>query len=220
MVKETDMGWKEDLQVVMERDPAPKTRLEAALYSPGFHALIAHRIAHRHYQRGNFTLARGISYWARVLTGCDIHPGATIGEGFFIDHAIGVVIGETAIIGDNVSIYQGVTLGGVSSVGKRHPTIGDCVTIGTGATVLGNIKIGDHVKVGAGSVVVKDVPPHSTVVGIPGKVVKREGIDIKIDLRHDDLPDPLRDTLAELTDNIHRLEHRLSELESELKKHK
>ncbi|MEI6796122.1 MAG: serine O-acetyltransferase, partial [Methanomassiliicoccales archaeon] len=184
------MGWKEDLQVVMERDPAPKTRLEAALYSPGFHAIIAHRIAHQQYLRGNFTLARGISYWARVLTGCDIHPGATIGNGFFIDHAIGVIIGETAIIGDDVSIYQGVTLGGVSSVGKRHPTIGDCVTIGTGATILGNINIGDHVKVGAGSVVVKDVPPHSTVVGIPGKVVKREGVDIKIDLRHDDLPDP------------------------------
>ncbi len=158
----------------------------------------------------------------RDLLGESLGQGkaATIGNGFFIDHAIGVIIGETAIIGDDVSIYQGVTLGGVSSVGKRHPTIGDCVTIGTGATILGNINIGDHVKVGAGSVVVKDVPPHSTVVGIPGKVVKREGVDIKIDLRHDDLPDPLRDTLAELTDNIHRLEHRISELESELKKHK
>lgn len=157
---------------------------------------------------------------SRVLTGADIHPGATIGKGFFIDHATGVVIGETTIINDNVSIFQGVTLGGVStSKKKRHPTIGNNVTIGANASVLGDITIGDNVKIGAGSVVVKDVPPNTTVVGIPGRVVKRNGEREKVlDLTHENLPDPLIDTIADLVNSISALEKKVEELEEKLKK--
>ena len=144
-------------------------------------------------------MARAINYFARWVTGADIHPGATLGKGFFIDHATGVVIGETTIIGDNVSLWQGVTLGGVaSSKVKRHPTIGNNVTIGAHAVVLGDITIGDNVKIGAGSVVVKDVPPNCTVVGVPGRVVKKEGVPVKVDLRHDQLPDPVPDMIMNL----------------------
>ena len=174
------MSWKDDVYTVMERDPAAKSFNEALFFSPGLHAILLHRVSHRPILKGNFMMARLINYWGRVLTGADIHPGATIGKGFFIDHATGVVIGETTIIGDNVSIFQGVTLGGVStSKGKRHPTIGNNVTIGAHAIVLGDITIGDNSKIGAGSVVVKDVPPNCTVVGIPGKVVKRNGEPVK-----------------------------------------
>jgi len=210
------MSWKDDVQTVLERDPAPKSFKEALLFSQGLHAVIIYRISHRLYERGQFNLARMLNYFGRFLTGADIHPGAKIGRGFFIDHATGVVIGETAEIGDDVSIFQGVTLGGVStSKGKRHPTIGSNVVIGANATVLGNIYIGDNVKIGAGSVVVKDVPPDSTVVGVPGKVVKREGRG-GVDLRHDLIPDPLLDTLMDIVDDIHKLEHRLSELEEKV----
>ena len=208
------MNWKDDVRTVLERDPAAKSFREALYFSPGLHAILLQRISHRQYLRKHFNAARAVNYFARFLTGADIHPGATIGKGFFIDHAVGVVIGETAIIGDNVSIFQGVTLGGVStSQGKRHPTIGNNVTIGAGAKVLGNITIGDNVKIGAGSVVIRDVPPDSTVVGVPGRVVKREGACVKVDLRHDELPDPLRDAIMQLTNNISELDHRLERLE-------
>jgi serine O-acetyltransferase len=211
------MNWKDDVRTVLERDPAAKSFREALYFSPGLHAIILQRISHTQYLKGHYNLARAINYFARFITGADIHPGADIGKGFFIDHAVGVVIGETSIIGDNVSIFQGVTLGGVStSKGKRHPTIRNNVTIGAGAKVLGNITIGDNVKIGAGSVVIKDVPPDSTVVGVPGRVVKREGTCVKVDLRHDELPDPLRDAIMDLTHNISELDHRLERLESML----
>ena len=213
-LQELFMNWKDDVRTVLERDPAAKSFREALYFSPGLHAILLQRISHRQYLRKHFNAARAVNYFARFLTGADIHPGATIGKGFFIDHAVGVVIGETAIIGDNVSIFQGVTLGGVStSQGKRHPTIGNNVTIGAGAKVLGNITIGDNVKIGAGSVVIRDVPPDSTVVGVPGRVVRREGACVKIDLRHDELPDPLRDAIMQLTNNISELDHRLERLE-------
>lgn len=213
-LQELFMNWKDDVRTVLERDPAAKSFREALYFSPGLHAILLQRISHRQYLRKHFNAARAVNYFARFLTGADIHPGATIGKGFFIDHAVGVVIGETAIIGDNVSIFQGVTLGGVStSQGKRHPTIGNNVTIGAGAKVLGNITIGDNVKIGAGSVVIRDVPPDSTVVGVPGRVVRREGACVKVDLRHDELPDPLRDAIMQLTNNISELDHRLERLE-------
>jgi len=214
------MSWKDDVRTVLERDPAPKNFKEALLFSPGLHAILMQRISHRLYLKGNFMMARAVNYFARWLTGADVHPGATIGRGFFIDHATGVVIGETSVIGDNVSIYQGVTLGGVStSKGKRHPTLGDNVVVGAHATILGAIHIGDNVRIGAGSVVIKDVPPNCTVVGIPGKVVKKEGKDCpSVDLRHDLLPDPLLDALTDICHNLSDIERRLDIIEQRLKK--
>ncbi len=214
------MDWKADVYTVLERDPAPRSFGEALMFSQGLHAILMQRVSHNLYMRGEYKIARLINYWSRVLTGADIHPGATIGKGFFIDHATGVVIGETTIIQDNVSIFQGVTLGGVStSKKKRHPTIGNNVTIGANASVLGDITIGDNVKIGAGSVVVKDVPPNTTVVGIPGKVVKRNGEREKVlDLTHENLPDPLIDTIADLVSSINALEKKVEELEEKLKK--
>ncbi len=216
------MSWKEDVNVVLERDPAAKSYNEALFFSQGLHALMLYRISHSAYKKGNLTMARAVNYFAHFLTGADIHPGATIGKGFFIDHATGVVIGETSIIGDNVSIFQGVTLGGVSAEKgkKRHPTIGDNVTIGAHAVVLGDIKIGDNVKIGAGSVVVKDVPPNSTVVGVPGRIVKRDSATLKIDLRHDQLPDPFIDAFMDLNHHLVELERRLVAVEEELRKEK
>lgn len=214
------MSWRDDVYTVLERDPAPRSFREALLFSPGLHAILLHRVSHQLYNRGQYVLARAINYFARFLTGADIHPGAKIGKGFFIDHATGVVVGETSEIGDNVCLFQGVTLGGVSTHrGKRHPTLGNSVVVGANATILGSITIGDNVKIGAGSVVVKDVPPNSTVVGIPGKVVKRDG-EMKIDLRHDLLPDPLVDAFMNVFNNIAELENRVSELEKLVKKEK
>ena len=165
---------KEDMAAIMARDPAAKSKLEVLLCYPGLRAVRAHRRAHRLYEKGHVVLARWISQRSRHRTGIEIHPGAVIGKGFFIDHGDGVVIGETTVIGDNVTIYQGVTLGGTGKeTGKRHPTIGNGVTIGSGAKVLGPITIGDGSKVGAGSIVLKDVPPGCTVVGNPGRVVKK-----------------------------------------------
>ena len=214
------MGWKDDVNTVLARDPAPRSFGEALMFSPGLHAIILHRVSHRFFMNGHYKTARAVNYWARVLTGADIHPGATIGKGFFIDHATGVVIGETAEIGDNVSIFQGVTLGGVStSKEKRHPTLEDNVVVGAHATVLGNIVIGAGSKIGAGSVVVKDVPPNSTVVGIPGKVVKRNGEKEKrIEVRRENLPDPLVEALDDICASIERVERRVSELEEKLNK--
>jgi serine O-acetyltransferase len=207
---------KSDVDIVLERDPAPKSRAEALLFSQGLHALRFHRAAHRQYLKGKYKTARMLNYVSRVLTGADIHPGAKIGKDFFIDHASGVVIGETAEIGDNVSIYQGVTLGGVSTEKKkRHPTIGNNVVIGAGATVLGPITIGDNVRVGAGSVVVKSVPPNSTVVGVPAKIVQREGTT-KIDLHHEELPDPVVNAFIDMCHSLSEMEYRMEQLEQRL----
>jgi serine O-acetyltransferase len=210
------MAEKSDLDIVLERDTAPKSRAEAMLFSPGLHALKFYRISHKLYEKDQFFFARMVNFIARWCTGADIHPGAKIGKRFFIDHASGVVIGETAEIGDDVSIYQGVTLGGVSmSKGKRHPTLGNNVVVGTGASVLGPVVVGDNVKVGAGSVVVKDVPPNSTVVGIPAKIVHREGGPL-IDLQHDDLPDPIMKVFIDFCHNVSMLEYRISNVEKKV----
>ena len=207
---------KSDVDIVLERDPAPKSRAEALLFSQGLHALRFHRAAHRQYLKGRYKTARFLNYVARILTGADIHPGAKVGKNFFIDHATGVVIGETSEIGDNVSIYQGVTLGGVSTEKKkRHPTIGNNVVIGAGATILGPITIGDNVRVGAGSVVVKSVPPNSTVVGVPAKIVQREGTT-RIDLHHEELPDPVVNAFIDMCHSLSEMEYRMEQLEARL----
>lgn len=190
-----------DINAIFDRDPAADNLLEVILAYSGLHALLFHRFSHWLYKRGLHTIPRLISQLARFLTGIEIHPGAEIGCGFFIDHGMGVVIGETAEVGDNVTLYQGVTLGGTGKErGKRHPTIGNNVVIGAGAKVLGSITIGDDAKVGAGSVVLKDVEENSTVVGIPGRVVSRGGrrVHPERDLEHADLPDPIKDKLSEL----------------------
>ena len=186
---------KEEFQVIQERDPAIKTPLEVLLY-PSFRVMIKYRRAHKLYLKGHYFLARWISQRAARKTGIEIHPGATIGKGLFIDHGSGVIIGETTIIGDNVTLYQGVTLGGTGNeTGKRHPTIEDNVMISSGAKVLGSITIGKNSKIGAGSVVVSDVPPNSTVVGVPGKVVKQDGERVNriqsLVLDQIDLPNPV-----------------------------
>jgi serine O-acetyltransferase len=167
------VSLREHISTIKREDPAAKSSLEILLCYPGLHAVLLHRISHWLYRCGRYVIARMVSQFARFLTGIEIHPGATIGERLFIDHGLGVVIGETAEVGDDVLLYQGVTLGGTGNeCGKRHPTIGNRVVVGTGASVLGNIKLGDDVKVGAGSVVVHSVPDGATVVGIPGRVVK------------------------------------------------
>jgi len=183
---------REQIDTIFREDPAAKSVLEIFLCYPGFHAILFHRLAHQLHLAGVPLLPRVISQTSRFLTGVDIHPGAKIGRRFFIDHAMGVVIGETAEIGDDVLIYQGVTLGGTGNEkGKRHPTLGNHVVVGSGAKVLGSIKIGDHVKIGAGSVVVKPVPDHCTVVGIPGRIVKGPGAGTATghELDHGALPD-------------------------------
>lgn len=199
---------KEDIKSVFERDPAAKNILEVLLCYPGFHAIIMHRIAHFLYRHKFFLLARIISQFSRFLTGIEIHPGARIGRRFFIDHGMGVVIGETTEIGNDVTLYQGVTLGGTGKEkGKRHPTIGNNVVVGAGAKVLGSITIGDNSRIGAGAVVVESVPPNSTVVGVPGRVVRRNGVKpVKIDLEHGDLPDPVARKLEELENRLNHLE--------------
>lgn len=208
------MGWlKKQVQVVFERDPAVKGVWEVVLCYPGFHAIILHRLAHKLYTKKWFLLARFISQVNRFITQIEIHPGAKIGKGFFIDHGAGVVIGETTEIGDNVTLYQGVTLGGTGKEkGKRHPTIGHNVVISAGAKVLGSFKVGDNVKIGAGSVVLKEVPPNSTVVGVPGRVVKREEKAV-VDLEHNKLPDPILDVLSNLQQRVEELEAKLAEKE-------
>jgi serine O-acetyltransferase len=213
---------RNDIRAVMERDPAVKSVFEVLLCYPGLHALIMHRIAHGLYRRRWFVVARLTSHLSRFLTGIEIHPGAKIGEGLFIDHGSGVVIGETAEIGDNVTIYQGVTLGGTGKEkGKRHPTIGNNVVVSAGAKVLGSFTVGDNSRIGAGSVVLKEVPPDSTVVGVPGKVVARNGRkvapreDYEIDLRHDLLPDPVAEMIRCMQRKIDRLEKRVRQMEED-----
>ena len=216
-------GLKKDIQVVFDRDPAAKSAVEVLFCYPGMHVIWFHRLAHRLYKRGWVLLPRLLSNAARFLTGIEIHPGATIGEGLFIDHGMGVVIGETAEIGNNVTLYQGVTLGGTGKEkGKRHPTVGNNVVIATGAKVLGSFKVGNNSKIGAGSVVLSEVPPNSTVVGIPGKVVVKNGYKVsdgrnEVDLAHDVLPDPEGEMLMCLQRHINRLEQRFIQLEGEMK---
>lgn len=201
---------KEDIDVVFEQDPAARSTFEVVLTYSGLHAIWAHRIAHAFFKRKFFFLARLISQISRFFTGIEIHPGATIGRRFFIDHGMGVVIGETCEIGNNVTVYQGVTLGGTGKEkGKRHPTILDNALIAAGAKVLGSITIGEHAKVGAGSVVLKDVPAHSTVVGIPGKIVIQNGIKVGRRLDHTDLPDPTGDRFKALEQEIAILKEEL-----------
>ena len=209
---------KEDIQVISQRDPALRSVWEVALAYPGFHAVLLHRLAHWLWQRNLTTLARFISHVGRFLTGIEIHPGAKIGRRFFIDHGMGVVIGETTEIGDDVTLYQGVTLGGTSTKPiKRHPTIEDSVTIFSGAAVLGPVTVGRHSRVGAGSVLVTSVPPHSTVVGIPGRIVRAEARHTEagtaiIDLNSADLPDLVAKAIGGLADYIEKLEKRVDEL--------
>lgn len=207
-----------DFKAVFERDPAaraPLGWLEVLLSYSGWHAVVSYRI--NHFLKTKLRLPvipRLFSQITKFLTGVEIHPSATIGKGFFIDHGMGVVIGETTEIGDDVTLFQGVTLGGTGkSTGKRHPTIGDNVTVGAGAKILGSVTIGDHVKVGAGSVVVHNVPANCTVVGVPGRVVRRKGKEVPaIDLDAADLPDPLVEKLAKLQREIHHVEKYLQEI--------
>ena len=201
---------KEDIKVIYENDPAAKNLLEVILCYPGLHALVAYRFAHRLYKWNIPLVPRVISYLTRIITGIEIHPGAEIGRRFFIDHGEGVVIGETTIIGDDVLIYQQVTLGGTGKEsGKRHPTLVNNVIVGAGAKVLGNITIGDNVRIGAGSVVVEDVPEHSTVVGIPGRVVHRAVIDKQGNLMHNRIPDPVKCEINKLKAEMEILKEKL-----------
>lgn len=198
---------KEDIETIYKKDPAAHNLLEVILCYPGLHALLVHRISHKLYQWKIPVLPRFISFIMRFLTGIDIHPGAKIGRRFFIDHGMGVVIGETTEIGDDVLIYQGVTLGGTSSSAeKRHPTLGSGVVVGAGAKVLGNILIGDYSKIGAGSVVINEVPAHATVVGIPGKVVMQKVFDDNGVLMHNRIPDPVSCELNRLKYEVRDLQ--------------
>ncbi|MGG3468848.1 serine O-acetyltransferase [Neobacillus pocheonensis] len=207
---------KEDIEVVFEQDPAARSYLEVVLTYSGLHAIWWHRVAHALFKRKLFFLARVISQISRFLTGIEIHPGAKIGRRFFIDHGMGVVIGETCEIGDNVTVFQGVTLGGTGKEkGKRHPTIKDNALIATGAKVLGSITVGENSKIGAGSVVLKEVPPNSTVVGVPGRVVIQDGKRIGKDLNHCDLPDPVADRLREMQYELNQLRDQLDDLKEE-----
>jgi len=206
---------REQLDTIYRGDPAAKSTVEIFFCYPGFHAILLHRFAHQLHGAGFILLARIISQLNRFLTGIEIHPGAKIGRRFFIDHGMGVVIGETTEIGDDVLLYQGVTLGGTGKEkGKRHPTIRDNVVIGTGAKILGNITIGNHTKVGAGSVVIRSVPDHSTVVGVPARVV-RSRAEAPDNLEHGNLPDPEGQLIDELSRRIEQLEAQMRMLAEE-----
>jgi serine O-acetyltransferase len=207
---------KQDLQAIFDRDPAATSTLEVILTYAGFHALLAYRVSHWLKSRGVPFLPRAISQLARWLTGVEIHPSAKIGTGFFIDHGMGVVIGETAEIGDYVTLFQGVTLGGTGKErGKRHPTLGNHVVVGAGAKILGGIKIGDNVKIGANSVVLKNVPPDSTVIGVPGRIIKSQGERLP-DATMDqiDLPDPISDRFFALEQELIELRKKLENRDS------
>jgi serine O-acetyltransferase len=205
---------REQVDTVFRDDPAAKSAVEIFFCYPGFHAILLHRLAHSLHAAGFVLLARILSQVNRLFTGIEIHPGARIGRRFFIDHGMGVVIGETTIIGDDVLLYQGVTLGGTGKEkGKRHPTVGNNVVIGTGAKILGNIRIGNHTKVGAGSVVIRSVPDNSTVVGVPARVVRSRG-DAD-NLEHGNLPDPEGQLIDELSRRIDQLEAQVRMLAEE-----
>ena len=204
---------REEIEIIRERDPAIKTPLEVFLY-PSFKAILKYRIAHKLYMRQHYFLARWISQRTARKTGIEIHPGATIGRGLFIDHGHGVIIGETAVVGDNVTLFQGVTLGGNGKEkGKRHPTVGDNVMISAGAKVLGSFKIGENSKIGAGSVVLSEVPPNSTVVGVPGRVVKRDNVRVpQADMEQINLPDPVLNDIQQLKKEIEILKEKIGGL--------
>ncbi len=209
---------KGDVGCVRARDPAARHTAEILITYPGVHAVLMHRVAHRLWKRGWRLQARALSWWARMVTNVDIHPGARIGQRFFIDHGAGVVIGETAETGDDVTLYHGVTLGGTSwSPGKRHPTLCSGVLVGAGAKILGPITVGANARIGANSVVIEDVPPGMTVVGIPGRIVRdprdRKRSDGRIDLEHHLMPDPVGEALSVLIDRIDFLEARLAHLQ-------
>lgn len=207
---------REDIASVFENDPAARSKIEVVLTYAGLHAIWSHRMAHFFFKKKLYFIARVISQVSRFFTGIEIHPGATIGRNFFIDHGMGVVIGETCEIGDHVTVFQGVTLGGTGKEkGKRHPTIGNYAMIAAGAKVLGNITIGENAKVGSGSVVLKDVPPNSTVVGIPGRVVVKDGRKVKPDLNHSDLPDPIADRFKKLELQIAKQQEEIERLKLE-----
>lgn len=209
------MSLRRDIQAVFERDPAATSLIEILIAYPGFHALLLHRLASRLHRSGLPVVPRLVSHLNRFLTGIEIHPAAQIGHGVFIDHGMGVVIGETAIVGDDVTLYQGVTLGGTGKQrGKRHPTIGNNVVIGVGAAVLGDITVGEGVKIGAGSVVLDDVPPHCTAVGVPAKIVSFREPDGTL-RRVERLPDPEAEQIALLQRRVLQLEARLALLEAQ-----
>jgi serine O-acetyltransferase len=214
---------REQIDTIFREDPAATSVLEIVFCYPGFHAILMHRLAHKLHLWGMRGVARFLSQVSRSLTGIEIHPGATIGRRFFIDHGMGVVIGETAEIGDDVLLYQGVTLGGTGKEkGKRHPTLGNHVVVGTGAKVLGNIHIGDHVKIGAGSVVIRSVPDCATVVGVPGRIVRARGMEPEAAgaqdsdvLEHGKLPDPEGQALEDLARRVAELEQQIRALSEE-----
>lgn len=208
---------KEEVRVIQERDPAIKSPMEVLLY-PSFQVMLRYRVAHKLYLKKHYFLARWISQKAARKTGIEIHPGATIGNGLFIDHGSGVIIGETAIIGDNVTLYQGVTLGGTGKEsGKRHPTLEDNVMVSAGAKILGSFTIGENSKIGAGSVVLKPVPPNCTVVGVPGRIVKKDNIrQPRADLDQVNLPDPVLDAITELQKENRELKKAVARLQREI----
>ena len=210
---------KEEIQIIKERDPAIHSSMEVFLY-PSFKVMMHYRLAHKLYVKGHYFLARWVSQRGVRKTGIEIHPGAQIGKGLFIDHGNGVIIGETAILGDNCTLYQGVTLGGTGKEqGKRHPTLGNNVMVSAGAKVLGSFKIGDNSKIGAGSVVLEEVPPYSTVVGVPGRVVRRYNESLpQDDMNQIDLPDPVREDIMVLQKENAELTNRVLELEAMMKK--
>jgi serine O-acetyltransferase len=209
---------RNEIRVIRERDPAIHSSLEVFLY-PSFKVMLHYRIAHRLYQNGHFFLARWISQHAVRKTGIEIHPGAVIGDNFFIDHGNGVIIGETAVVGNNVTLYQGVTLGGTGKEhGKRHPTIGDNVMISAGAKIIGSFKIGENSKIGAGSVVIEEVPPNCTVVGVPGRIVRRNNQKlVREELNQVDLPDPVNEDIKNLQYANTQMANRIIELERQIK---
>ncbi|BAP18573.1 serine O-acetyltransferase [cyanobacterium endosymbiont of Epithemia turgida] len=209
-----------DFRIIFERDPAARNWLEVLVCYPGLQALVCHRFAHSLYCLGLPFIPRFISHLGRFLTGIEIHPGAKIAQGVFIDHGMGVVIGETAVVGDNSLIYQGVTLGGTGKVtGKRHPTLGKNVVVGAGAKILGNLTIGNNVRIGAGSVVLRDVPSDCTVVGIPGRIIYQSGVRVN-PLAHNNLPDSEAKVVRLLLDRIESLEREVQELKQDFKKDK
>ena len=208
---------KEDIDAAFQNDPAARSKLDVVLCYPGVHALWLHRISHFLWKKGLFLLARLISHANRFLTGIEIHPAAEIGRGVFIDHGMGVVIGETAVIGDGCLIYKGVVLGGTTTEKtKRHPTLGKKIIVGSNACILGNITIGDYVRIGSGSVVVKDVPPHATVVGVPGRIIEQKKKEHDVMLDHGQLPDPIAEALKVVLKENRKLKQRIKKLEDNL----
>ena len=213
MILATEREFKETVAAVRERDPAARSSAEILLLYSGVHAIMAHRLAHELHKNKHFFSARAVSQIARHFTGIEIHPAATIGRNFFIDHGSGVVIGETAEIGDNCTIYQGVTLGGTGKdIGKRHPTLGDNVMVGSGAKVLGPLKVGSGSKIAANAVVLHPVPENSTAVGIPAKVVRRDGVRVVDDLDQIHIPDPVAQQFRQLEETIAQLKREIAEL--------